>query len=96
MVPMLSDEMRQHIIVWHHEQHISASDIQTLAGCSLATDYNVLKFYWDYGTVDNPFAGPHGGVCTLDMGDVNYLASIIDAQVSISTICRALQQLAIS
>ena len=112
---MLSDEMRQHIIVWHHEQHISASDIQTLAGCSLATVYNVLKFYQDYGTVDNPFAGPHGAVRTLDMGDVNYLASIIDAhpkiyldelqqelllhrniEVSISTISRALQQLAIS
>ena len=48
---MLSDEMRQRIIVWHHEQHISASDIQTLAGCSLATIYNVLKFYRDYCTI---------------------------------------------
>jgi len=76
---MLSNEMRQHIIVWHYEQHLSAYDIQTLAGCDLAMVYNILKFHQDYGTVDNPFAGPCGGVRTLDMGDVNYLASIIDA-----------------
>jgi transposase len=115
MAPLLSDEMRQCIIVWHHEEHLSASDIHTLAGCSLRTVYNILQFHRDYGTVDNPFARPHGGVRTLDMGDVNYLASIIDAhpkiyldelqqelllhqniEVSISTISRALQQLAIS
>ena len=115
MAPILSNEMRQHIITWHYEQHISASDIHTLAGCSLHTVYNILQFHLDYGTVDNPFVGPRGGVCCLDMGDINYLASIIDARpkiyldelqqelllhrnidVSISTISRALQQLAIS
>jgi len=48
MAPMLSNEMRQHIIVWYYEQHLSASDIHTLAGCSLHTVYNVLQ---DYGTV---------------------------------------------
>jgi transposase len=115
MAPILSNEMRQRIITWHYEQHISASDIHTLAGCSLRTVYNILQFHRDYGTVDNPFAGPRGGVRCFDMGDMNYLASIIDArpkiyldelqqelllhrniEVSISTISRALQRLAIS
>ena len=83
MAPMLSNEMRQHIIIWHYKQHLSTSNIQTLAGCSLITIYNILKFHRDYGTVDNPFAGPCGGVCALDKGDVNYLASIIDASPKI-------------
>ena len=83
MAPILSNEMRQCIITWHYKQHISASDIHTLAGCSLRTIYYILQFHRDYGTVDNPFAGPHGGVRCLDMGDINYLSSIIDARPKI-------------
>jgi len=56
MAPMLSNKMRQCIIVWHYEQHLSASDIHTLAGCSLHPVYNILQFHQDYGIVDNPFA----------------------------------------
>ena len=83
MAPILSNEMRQCIITWHCKQHISASDIHTLAGCSLRTVYYILQFHRDYGTVDNPFAGPRGGVRCLDMGDINYLSSIIDARPKI-------------
>ena len=83
MAPHLSNEMRQNIIIWHYEQHKTPQEIALLAGCSARTVYNVLAFHRDFDTVHNPFSRPHGGPHALDMGDMNYLSSLLDARPKI-------------
>lgn len=83
MAPHLSNEMRQRIVVWHYEQHKTPHEICLLAGCSVRIVYNVLAFHRDFDTVDNPFSRPRGGARVLDMGDMNYLASLIEGRPKI-------------
>ena len=81
MAPQISDEMCAWIIIWHHEQHLSPQEIADLAGCCVRTVYNILSYHHDFGTLRNP--STHGGKCSLNMGDMNYISSLIDAQPKI-------------
>ena len=84
MAPQVSDEMRARIIVWHDEQHLSVQEIAGLVGCGVRTVYNILSYHRDYHTLRNPSTrGPHGANRPLDMGDMNYIESLIDAQPKI-------------
>ena len=80
MAPQVSDEMRARIIVWHDEQHLSVQEIAGLVGCSVWTVYIILSYHCDYNTLRDPLTrGPHGVDHSLNMGDVNYISSLIDA-----------------
>ena len=84
MAPQVSDEMHARIIVWHDEQHLSVQEIAGLVGCGVRTVYNILSYHCDYHTLRNPSTrGPHGANRSLDMGDMNYIESLIDAQPKI-------------
>ena len=84
MAPQVSDEMCTRIIVWHDEQHLSVQEIAGLVGCGVWTVYNILSYHRDYHTLRNPSTrGPHGTNHSLDMGDMNYIESLIDAQPKI-------------
>ncbi|KAF8884740.1 hypothetical protein CPB84DRAFT_1685785 [Gymnopilus junonius] len=76
MAPQLSEDLRKRILVWHQEQGKTPDEIATLAGCSRRTVYYILSFDRDYGTTKNPFAQAVGRLCSLDVGDTNYLISL--------------------
>jgi transposase len=54
-----------------------------LAGCSLRTVYYLLSYDQDYGTTTNPFTRTFGRPRSLDIGDLNYLTSLIAARPKI-------------
>ena len=84
MAPQVSDEMRAQIIVWHDEQHLSVQQITDLVGCSVQTVYIILSYHHDYNTRRDPSTcGSHSADCSLNMGDINYISSLIDAQPKI-------------
>ncbi|KAJ7914663.1 hypothetical protein B0H13DRAFT_1560938, partial [Mycena leptocephala] len=83
LMPHLSPELRQRIVVWHYEQHRPAAEIAQLAGCCIRTVYDVLVFQRDYGQTTNPFSRPRGGSRTLSTGDINYIASVLQAHPKI-------------
>ncbi|GLB45421.1 hypothetical protein LshimejAT787_2200840 [Lyophyllum shimeji] len=75
--------MRQCIVRWRNIEGRSVAEVAALADCSERTVYNILAFHRDFNVVDNPFARHRGGARILDAGDVNYLASLIDARPKI-------------
>jgi len=84
MAPPVSDEMCVQIIVWHDEQHLSAQEITGLVGCSVWTVYSILSYHHDYNTLRDPLTcGLHGANHSLNMGDMNYISSLIDTQPKI-------------
>ena len=54
-----------------------------LASCSLCTVYYLLSYDQDYGTTTNPFARTSGHPRSLNIGDINYLTSLIAARPKI-------------
>jgi len=84
MAPPVLDEMCAQIIVWHDEQHLSAQEITGLVGCSVQTVYSILSYHRDYNTLRDPSTrGLHGANRSLNMGDMNFILSLIDAQPKI-------------
>ncbi|KAJ7812919.1 hypothetical protein B0H14DRAFT_2523183 [Mycena olivaceomarginata] len=75
----LTSQLRDRIISWRYEHHKTAAEIAELAGCSERTVYNVLRWYRDYGQTSNPHARSRGRPRLLDMGDLNYLTALLDA-----------------
>jgi len=52
----------------------------TLAGCSIRSIYYIISYDRDYGTVSNPFARTVGRSRALNIGDLNFLVSVIAAK----------------
>ncbi|KAF8804699.1 hypothetical protein BYT27DRAFT_7143386, partial [Phlegmacium glaucopus] len=81
MTRQITDDLRARIIVWHHEFHLSPHDISGLAGCSIRTVYYILSYHHNYNTFRDPTTrGSHGRKREMNMGDMNYIASLIDAR----------------
>jgi len=80
MAPRLSEDLRKRILVWYQEQGKNPQEIATLAGCSIRTVYYILSFNRDYASTRNPFARAVGRLRSLDIGDMNYLISLITAR----------------
>ena len=78
MAPQVSNEMHAQIIVWHDEQHLSVQEISGLVGCSVQTVYNILSHHRDYNTLREPSTHAHGANHSLNMGDMNFIESLID------------------
>jgi len=84
MAPQISDTVRQCIVVWHNEHHKSPAEIAVLAGCSIRTVFYILSYHCDFDTVHNPHVlRNHGCSCALDVGDLNYLFSLIETRPKI-------------
>ena len=84
MAPQVSDFMRARIVFWHNEKQIPPKEIADLAGCCVRTVYNILAYHRDYNTLRDPSTqGTHGRSRSLNMGDMNYIASLIDARPKI-------------
>ncbi|KAJ7635762.1 hypothetical protein DFH06DRAFT_902259, partial [Mycena polygramma] len=75
----LSEQLRNRIVAWRYEQSKTAREISELVGCSERTVYNVLRLDREFGQTSNPYARLRGRPRALDMGDMNYLSSILDA-----------------
>lgn len=61
------------------KQHKGAPEIAMLASCSKRTVYSILALYHKYGQVNNPHACPCGCPHILDIGVLNYISSLLDA-----------------
>ena len=84
MAPSILQVICERIVTWHAEG-MSASNIAYLADCSIQTVYYILAYHHDYATTRNPFIHDnHGRSQSLDMGDINYITSLVDAQPNIS------------
>jgi IS30 family transposase len=55
MAPHLDQQLREHIVSWQFDDEKPAREIASLANCSEATVYNVLRLYGMFGTVSNPY-----------------------------------------
>src|SRR6266511_4327851 len=83
MAPHISQNMRERMVVWSEEGR-SPEEIAHLAGCSRCSVFRILAYHREYGTIQNPFAKhTHGRIRELDMGDINYITSLIQARPKI-------------
>lgn len=76
MAPHLSAEMRNNIVRWSLLHQKSATEIATLAACSSATVYRVLKLFADSGEATNPNIH-RGRRRVLSTEDVNFIESLL-------------------
>ncbi|KAF8056090.1 hypothetical protein FPV67DRAFT_1380323, partial [Lyophyllum atratum] len=83
MAPVVSHEMRVCIVRWRNTDGKPVAQIAELANCSERTVYNILAYHRDFNVVDNPLVSRGGGSRILDVGDVNYISSLIDARPKI-------------
>lgn len=84
MAPQVSDELRARIILWHTEQGLKPKEIKELVKCSLRTVYNIISCHRDYNTVRDPRSrGSHGRNRLLNMGDMNFISSLLEARPKI-------------
>jgi len=59
-------------------------EITGLVGCSVQTVYSILSYHCDYNTLRDPSTCRlHGAKHSLNMGDMNYISSLIDPQPKI-------------
>lgn len=78
-MPQLSEQLRERIIAWRFTDRKEVSEIAQLAGCSERSIYNVLRMYREYGHTSNHHARTRARPRALDIGDVNYIVSLLDA-----------------
>ena len=82
MAPQISESVRERILAWRNEgKH--PQEMADLASCSLCTVYYLLSYDQDYGTTTNPFARTSGRPRSINIGDINYLTSLIAARPKI-------------
>ena len=78
MAPPVSLELREHIIAWRYELHMSISDIMHLSSRCEKPVHNILKSFREN---DNVFGHPAIERCghkqLLNRDDLNYLKSIL-------------------
>ena len=79
MAPFTTLEMREAMVRWRFEEHMTALQISILAGCSERTVYEVLRLHRDYGQVTNPFTRSRGRPRVLENGDVEYIYALLQA-----------------
>ena len=79
MAPFTTLEMREAMVRWRFEEHMTALQISILAGYSEQTAYEVLRLHRDYGQVTNPFTRSRGRPRVLENGDVEYIYALLQA-----------------
>jgi transposase len=60
---------------------MGALEIAELAGCSERTVYNILHLHREFGQVTNPYARSPGRPRALDMHAMNYISSLLEANL---------------
>ncbi|RXW19082.1 hypothetical protein EST38_g6778 [Candolleomyces aberdarensis] len=75
--------MRNSIVQWKLKLNKDNSEIAALAGCSEHTVRKVLCIYNHFGIVNNPLAQQHGQKRALTMVDIDYIASVLNANPSL-------------
>ena len=65
-------------MTWRNEIELSPPEIAEPAGCCVRIVQYILSYHRDYNTLRDPFTcGPHSRKRSLNMGDMNYIASLI-------------------
>ncbi|KAG1884164.1 hypothetical protein F4604DRAFT_1920011 [Suillus subluteus] len=79
MAPHLSPQLRERIVAWRYEHGKSAREIAELADCSERTIYDILRLHRDFGQTSNPFARQNARPRSLELDDIHYIYSILEA-----------------
>lgn len=84
IMSQIAEQLRNRIIVWRYTNGKLVREIADLAGCTERTIYNILRYHREHGKTSNPYAiNPRGRPRKLEMGDLNFLASLIDANPTV-------------
>ncbi|RDX47810.1 hypothetical protein OH76DRAFT_1316456, partial [Lentinus brumalis] len=74
--PHLQQQLRERIVHWRYNDHISVADIAQLAGCGTTAVYDVLQRFRETGDVQ-PGVSP-GRPRTLSGEDVAFISTLIE------------------
>jgi len=75
----LSDDLKNRIVRWYYEEELSYREIRDRAECSIGLISKVLQNHRQYGVVTNPFSRRTGRPPNIADGDVEYIASLLEA-----------------
>lgn len=79
MAPHLSSQLRERIVAWRYEHGKSAREIAELADYSERTIYDILRLHRNFGQNPNSFSRQNAPPRILELDDVNYIYSILEA-----------------
>lgn len=79
MAPHLSSQLRERIVAWRYEHGNSAREIAELADYSERTIYDILRLHRNFGQNPNSFSRQNAPPRILELDDVNYIYSILEA-----------------
>ncbi|KAG0691468.1 hypothetical protein DFH29DRAFT_785627, partial [Suillus ampliporus] len=79
MAPHLSPQLRERIMAWQYKHGKSAQEITELADCSEWTIYDILQLHRNFGQTSNLFAHRNAQPCSLELDDIHYIYSILEA-----------------
>nr|GAT48928.1 transposase domain-containing protein [Mycena chlorophos] len=79
----IGEQLRRRIVAWRYEEEMPTPEIAMLAGCSERTVYNVLRQHREFGVPVNPHARTRGRARALNMGDINFMLSLLAANPSL-------------
>lgn len=79
----ISVEMRKNMVTWRFEQNRTAREIVALAKCLESTVYEVLQLHREYGQITNPFVRTRGRPHILDNEDIQYISSLLQANLAL-------------
>lgn len=81
MAPPLSKALRDRVVVWHQKNpDWTYRFLAELAGCSIGTISNILKYQSLYGQSTNPFGHRLGRQPFLDQPDLDFLQNLLDEE----------------
>ena len=74
----MSVDLKQHIIDWYLVDQYTYCQIASLADCSIGNVSNVMRNFWEFGQVKNPFSSYTGHPSQIE-GDIMYLHALLEA-----------------
>ncbi|KAG2060983.1 hypothetical protein BDR06DRAFT_871365 [Suillus hirtellus] len=79
MASHLRSQLSECIVAWCYGHGKSAQEIAELADYSEHTIYDILPLYRNFGQNPNPFSCQNAPPCILELDNVNYIYSILEA-----------------
>jgi transposase len=80
MVPPLSRDLRDSIVRWRIEDGKTYHELAHLAGCSIGTISNILRFHHLFGQSTNPFSYWPGQPPKLNARDMEFLDKLLERE----------------
>ena len=79
----LSNDLKDRVVKWYYEDQETMKEIATHARCSIGAVSNILRLYWEYGKVKDPFRQRTGRPSKLSEADLRFLDAVVVANPSL-------------